>query len=315
MPQGSAHLKKIVATLIPVHNGLAFTKKCLNELEKKLKKINSGPFEFRIIVIDDGSEDGTAEWIHEKYPEVVVLHGNGNLWWSGSVNMGARYALDKLNAAYVLLWNNDIGVCEDYFTHLIHAANNTDNTTIIGSKIFCDKEYNLVWSAGGKFNPITGNKYMIGYMKHDHDEFQQVIEVDWLTGMGTLIPCHVIQKVGFWNQKRFPQYYGDSDFTYRAKLKGFHIQVHPQLKIINDISNSGVKKAESFRDLYFVLTNIKSVHHVGKNFLFYWYYARSPLAYANFFMIYIYFFGGFFKRQILKLFSGKSHSDQSFITN
>jgi GT2 family glycosyltransferase len=294
----AATLKKTVALIIPIYNGLELTKTCLNNLYTIFKSMPSGFIEYLPVIIDDGSTDSTKQWIENNYPNCTVLQGDGNLWWSGAVNMGAKYAIEKLNASHILLWNNDIHVTIDYFKLLTYILTGIDENIIIGSKIYADLQYRKIWSFGGKFNPYTGRKFMIGHSDDDSEKYQQIIEVDWLTGMGTLIPKEIVEKIGYWDAKRFPQYYGDSDFTYRAKLSGYKIFIYPQLRIVNDISNSGIKQVLHWREIIPTLTSIKSIHHIGKNFMFYRLYSRSPLAYLRFLEIYIYFFGGIIKRKI-----------------
>jgi GT2 family glycosyltransferase len=97
---------KSLCILIPVYNKLEYTKKCLADLINNL----NGNFakSVSIVVIDDGSKDGTESWIHAKYPEIVVLRGNGKLFWSGAINLGIKYAIYQEGFEYILFWNNDV---------------------------------------------------------------------------------------------------------------------------------------------------------------------------------------------------------------
>ena len=92
----------IFHVVIPVFNRIQLTTRCLESL---LAQTDKG---MDIIVIDDGSTDGTSEVIPERFPEVQIIAGDGTLWWSGAVNLGIQQAL--LSAApedYILLVNND----------------------------------------------------------------------------------------------------------------------------------------------------------------------------------------------------------------
>lgn len=287
------------AILIPVYNNLDFTKKSVVGLLEVQKETING--EIKIIVIDDGSSDGTYQWLKQNTPQIEVLQGNGNLWWSGAINMGAKYAIEKLNVDYIVLWNNDISFDENYFKNLFDLVDKTNRNTIIGSKILVKEKPDYVWSMGGRFNPRNGKYDMYGYYQKDGEQYKQVKNVDWLTGMGTIIPAEIVKKISYWNEKAFPQYHGDSDFTYRAKLAGYNIIVNPALILYNNTRTSGVEHRGSFKQLLRLTTDIKSKSNLSKNLKFYGLYSKSYLAYFALFKHYFKIFGGFFKWKLLNL--------------
>jgi len=290
-----------IAILIPVHNGLNFTRKCLLSLNEILQQMGEDSGRFLIIVIDDGSTDNTKDWIIDHYPATRILEGDGHLWWSGGINMGIEHAINKLDCDYTLWWNNDIHCAPDYFTNLLRIVQEISDDTIVGSKIYFADEQQIIWSMGGLFNPYSGDKYTIGMNETDSEVFEQMKEADWLPGMGTLVHKSVFDKIGLVNAKDFPQYHGDSDFTYRAKLAGYQIRVYPQLRIWNDKSNSGIQHYNSFRMLIRSLNDIRSNYHLGKDYLFYRRYATSMVAYKTLFFKYSFYIGGFIKWRILGL--------------
>jgi GT2 family glycosyltransferase len=227
-----------------------------------------------------------------------LLQGDGNLWWSGGINSGVRYAIKNLGCEYTLWWNNDIITENNYFNTLFEILDN-DHVEIAGSKIYYADRPNVIWSMGGIFNTKTGEKYMIGMNEYDSDQQNLVKEVDWLPGMGTVIHKSVYEKIGYVDNESFPQYHGDSDFTFRAKLAGFKIIVYPNLKIWNDKSNSGLLHDNKYKTLVNSLKSIKSNYHVGKDIHFYKRHATSIFAYQTLAVKYCYYVGGFFKWKIL----------------
>lgn len=294
-------IKTEIAILIPVHNGLNYTAECLSSLYGILDQTNETREKFRIIVIDDGSTDGSSGWIETNFPRTIIIRGDGNLWWSGGINKGITCALGELACNYVLWWNNDIHCAEDYFSRLLEIIDQTSSDTIIGSKIYCADEPQKIWAFGGTFNTHSGQKNAFAMDETDSDQFQQVKEVDWLPGMGTTIHKSVFEKIGNVNQHDFPQYHGDSDFTFRAKLAGYHNRVYPLLQIWNDKSNSGLRHYNSFRLLIRSLGDIKSNYHIGKDILFYRRYISSPIAYKTLLSKYYLYIGGFIKWKVLNL--------------
>lgn len=91
----------MIYIVIPVFNRKHFTRECLKSLQRQTNQ------EFKAVVVDDGSTDGTADMLRAEFPEVDVLFGDGGLFWTASVNMGIRHAL-KAGADYVMTLNNDL---------------------------------------------------------------------------------------------------------------------------------------------------------------------------------------------------------------
>jgi hypothetical protein len=288
-----------VTIVIPVFNGLEYTKNCLDSIHRQLNKISEEKARYSIVVCDDGSTDGTSSWIENHFPNVHLIHGNGDLWWSGGINKGVEHALIHLEPDYILWWNNDIIAADDYFEKAIDVLNENGNTTIIGSKVYLAQYDKRIWSMGGTFNPYSGLKDLIGRGLPDEGNFSEPIECDWLPGMGTIIHCSVFEKIGYVDAENFPQYHGDSDFTYRAKLNGYKILVDPRLKIFNDTRNSGLIHKQTFSSLWKSLFSIRSNYNLPKNIVFYRKYARSPLAYKALLIHYFRYIGGFIKWKIL----------------
>jgi len=295
------HQNKIsVAILLPVYNRIQYTKRSLEDLKTNIP--NAKDCLFHIVLIDDGSSDETTDWVRTNYPSVHILKGYGNLWWSGAINKGAGYAKEKLNADYLLLWNNDIVVDPSYFLKLAKIARKNDKNTITGSKIYVKESPGTVWSVGGYFHPKTGKLGMHGYFKKDMEEYSKVFHADWLTGMGTLIPVNVIDAIGYWDNVHFPQYHGDSDFTYRAKLKGYNIVVDPDLVLFNSTTSSGIEHAGNLKKLFKLFTDIRSKSNFKRNLKFYQLHATSIRAYIPFILLYVRIFLGFFKWKVFNLF-------------
>jgi GT2 family glycosyltransferase len=77
----------MIYIVIPVFNRINFTRECLISLRGQTYT------DYKTLVVDDGSTDDTEEIIKREFPEVKVLKGDGNLWWTGATNMGIEYAL------------------------------------------------------------------------------------------------------------------------------------------------------------------------------------------------------------------------------
>ena len=290
-----------VAVVLPVFNNLGFTQKCFRYFDDLIFSQKFSHASFSVVVVDDGSTDGTGEWLLQNYPEVSVCKGDGNLWWSGGVNMGAKHAIHELNADYLLLWNNDVIPSDDFFQQIDRIVAEGSSDTLYGPKIYYAGEERIIWSCGGIFDPRKGRKYMLGFNQPENDAFNEPVDVDWLPGMGTLIPATVVNKIGYWDETYFPQYHGDSDYTLRAGEAGFRIVMDPKLILWNDKSNSGLTHGNRIAGLYRMMFHMRSNDHIGKNLRFYRRHATSPMAYLYLVRYYTKLTGGFFKWKVLHL--------------
>jgi GT2 family glycosyltransferase len=275
---------KLIAVLVPVYNRIEITKRGLADLYRELDKYEPSEnkeYTYKVIVIDDGSTDGTSVWIKRNYPDVVLLQGDGNLWWSGGINEGAQYAINKLDASFVLLWNNDIIPSPNYFENLVELVRK-DEDRIIGSYIY-DNKNKQVWSKGGRFNIFTGKRSM---MPEKLKKSKYVYS--WLPGMGSLIPVEVVLKLNYWDRKNFPQYYGDLDFTLKASRTGIEIVTSENLKIYNRTEFSSYK-GDSVKSFFKSFSLINSRYNIRKSILFYRRHCISFLwifAFLRMYMIY-----------------------------
>jgi GT2 family glycosyltransferase len=291
----------IISIIIPVFNNLKYTKECLKNL-KHHTDINKNVLNtiYNIIVFDDGSSDGTSDWIKSNYPDIKILTGDGNFWWSKSVFQATKYALDELNTDYILLWNNDIKITSNYFSVLSTAINDYPINTIIGSSLINKFDKKILFD-GVLFNKYSGNKKAINKGLNENFLRENYIEADMLGGMGTLINKNVFQNIGFWNYNLFPQYSGDTDFTLRAKKSGLKIIVCTNLRIYNDVSNSGIVHNASYKLLLSSLLSIGSNYNVKISLLFLLKHGFPILSLFGFVKKYFFYFGGFLKHKCVKV--------------
>lgn len=268
-----------ISVIIPVHNSIEYTRESLQHLMVSIIQVSHPEWHFSVVVVDDGSSDGTSGWIRQHYPKVHLCSGDGNLWWSGAMNMGMEFALKQIRSDYIIWWNNDIYPAEDYFQNLIRVLGSYETNVLIGSKIYIAEKPDVIWSYGGDFHKFWGHSYMPGSNQKDGASFLSPREADWLAGMGTVLHRNIIQKTGLLNSTDFPHYHGDVDYCCRARIAGFKIVVVPELRIWNYTQHSGRTHGFKWRNLIPNLIDIKSINHFHKEWKLYRKYAHTPLAY------------------------------------
>src|SRR5688500_5908343 len=105
----------MVSIVIPVHNRKNFTRDCLTSLKNQTLQADE------IIVVDDGSTDGTREMLQRDFPDVTTLAGNGNLFWTAAINMGIKHVL-RNGSEFILTLNNDTIAAPDFVEKMMAAA-------------------------------------------------------------------------------------------------------------------------------------------------------------------------------------------------
>ncbi len=290
-----------ISFVIPVFNRLKYTQECLDILSKQKTTSFFTKNEISIIVTDDGSTDGTKEWIAANHPDVIVLQGTGNLWYSGSLNMGIRYALDKLNCDFIMVWENDIFPMEGYFDLIQPILEKWDGKTVICSKLYYRNQPNKIFGMGGTFDTRTGVKSLIGLAEIDNEEYEKTMEVDWFLGQGVLIHKDILKKVGLFDEVNFPQYHADVDYGLRAMKGGYKNMVYPELKLLNDTETTGIShiKNKTMKQFIDSMISIRSNYNIKKDIKFYQIHTTHFAAYGNLSYKYITYIGGYIKWKIL----------------
>jgi capsular exopolysaccharide synthesis family protein len=273
------HMHGAIHVVVPVHNRRALTERFLECLAKQTLR------NFKIVLVDDGSTDGTAELVRDKFPEVVLLRGDGNLWWTGATNLGIRYTL--LHASEndaVLIINDDLEVDPNYLERL-HEAWRSSPNALIGSVVveldkpdvvFYGGERLSRWSA--KFRWLNSGKRLTEFGRGFR------VEVSVLNGMGTLIPVPVFRKIGLYDERHFQQC-GDYEFPTRASNHGYSLIVaYDAVVKMPPETSAGInlKTTYTIKDLKSFFFDIKSNYRLKYRIFFAYNIARNPLAFLSY---------------------------------
>ena len=225
----------MVFVLIPAHNNkreVLAVLRCLHDQSYR---------DLKIILVDDGSTDGTYESVIEEFPDTVVLKGGGNLWWTGANVMGVNHILSEVGPDdFVLLLNNDLEIDVDYVSHLVDASIR-NSRAIVGSTIIdANNPENI--EAGVKLDAHLNITTKANKQEIEACEFNT--DVDVLPGRGTLVPIEVFKKIGNFDVKRLPHYGADYEFMVRAKRAGYKLIVSYKAKVFAKLDITGLVPSE-----------------------------------------------------------------------
>lgn len=210
-------------------NGLGDTLECLESLA------GLDYPRYRVLVVDNGSTDGSPVAIRQRFPDVEVIETGENLGYAGGNNVGLRYALAQ-GADYVLLLNNDTVVAPDMLRWLVEAAEKDPRVGVAGPMIYYHDQPEVVWSVGGGIDWRRGQTWMIGLDEPDDGRFgTEPREVDFITGCAMLVRAAALREAGLLDE-RFFLYYEEVEWCVRIRRAGYRIIHVPAAKMWHKIS-------------------------------------------------------------------------------
>lgn len=193
--------------------------------------------DFKIIVVDNGSNDGSQVLVKSRFPEITLIENPENLGFGEGNNVGIRYALNE-GAQWIFLLNNDIRVAPNLLSALMNVAISDKRIGIIGPKIYYESEPNKIWYAGGKINYFTGIISHRGLREIDDGRYDHVEDTDYVTGCAMLVKREVFERVGLFDPAFSPMYTEDADLCTRARQHGYRVVYVPQGKVWHKVSAS-----------------------------------------------------------------------------
>ena len=270
-----------IFVVMAVHNRKEITRQCLEQL------INQTYSKLKIIVIDDGSTDGTSQMIETQYPDIHLLHGDGSYWWSKSMNMGIDAVLKIAATNDLVLTMNDDTDFNHSFVETFYKESLRYPNSLIGSLNLIKMNTDRIFSAGGRYDLLFSNhkvNYPIGTPYNDN-LFEGHLITDYLPGRGTLIPVKTFREIGYYDDENFPQYIADEEFSYRAKLKGYNCIISTKAKVYVNTDSTGlnfINNKINYKMFYKSLTAINSINNLKYRVNFAYKHSKYPLVYIIF---------------------------------
>jgi GT2 family glycosyltransferase len=193
-----------------------------------------------IIVIDNGSNDGSARLFAQEFgPSLDITASPENVGFARGCNLGIRRAQEK-GAEWVLFINNDTVVDAEFLKNLTQVARQNPEFDLFGPLILLFSQPGVVWYLGDRLIPgtlITTNPYR---RKEERHNFPLLLPVDFLNGCCLLVSRRVLEKVGGFDP-RFYMYGEDVEFCWRARQAGFRLAAVPGARIWHKVSTSSNK--------------------------------------------------------------------------
>jgi GT2 family glycosyltransferase len=205
-----------VSAVIPTWNGRDLLVRCLESLHAQSRSVDD------IIVVDDGSTDGTKEMLNEHWPDVRIISMPVNGGFAKAMNAGLRAATGQ----WTLVLNNDVTLEPDCLQTML-VQGQIGNAQLFSPLVYFDGKRDRVFCAGDLMR-VSGRPESIGY-RVESETFIPVKSVFGVSFCAALIRRDVFQRAGMLDE-RFVAYFEDADFCFRARLAGFRAECVPEAK-------------------------------------------------------------------------------------
>lgn len=219
-----------VSVVVPNWNGEQELSACLDSLLAQI-------VEAEIIVVDNGSTDGSKELLYGRYPHVTVIPLPFNTGFASGVNTGLKYA-HEAGHTYTALLNNDAVANKNWLKNLVEVMDANPRAGIVTSKMISDTgEY--IDSTGEIFT-IWGLSYPRGRREANTGKYDDLKEVFGGSGGASLYRHKMLTQIGFFDDDFFA-YYEDVDISFRAQLAGWKVLYEPAARVRHHIGATSAR--------------------------------------------------------------------------
>ncbi len=208
---------------------------------------------YRILVIDNASSDGSPDVIGTAYPDVSLIRLSENFGFTGANNVGFQHALEH-GAAFVYLLNADTRVAPNFLTQAVHTALSDASIGIVGSKVLHADRPDTLQSMGLRANLTIGHHgRSFGYDQIDQGQCDHITDVDLLGGCAMMISRACLETVGGFDDAFFA-FQEDFDVCLQAKAAGFRVVMSPLSRVWH-YGGGSVGGAVSASHMYYNVRN------------------------------------------------------------
>ena len=236
--------------IIPNYNGMKFIENCMKALEKETST------SYHICIVDNGSTDGSREWIEKNCPKVSLIVLGKNTGFCGAVNAGIKAS----RTPYVILLNNDTEVEYGFVKALEDALEQEKKSFSVSAKMVDLYDKNLLDGAGDLYCAL-GWAFALGKGKAVKENYIKSQEIFSACGGAVIYRKSILDKIGIFDENHFA-YLEDCDLGYRAQIFGYRNYYTPNAVVYHAGSGVSGSKHNEFK---VNLSSKNSVYLIYKN--------------------------------------------------
>jgi GT2 family glycosyltransferase len=213
-----------VIVLVLSYNGIYLLEDCLNSY------LANEYDNYKILVIDNGSSDGTEEYVKNNFESVLVRRLEKNQGYSGGFNFGLDIAFNEMNADYALITNNDVVADKNIIAELVKVAITDEMIGFTTGKVYYYDKKDTLQTVGMSYDPIRINGGHIGIKEVDKGQYDEICERYFADDVFTMVSKKLHKEVGGYDSE-FVLQAEQFDWQMRAKQKGYKIMFTPHAKL------------------------------------------------------------------------------------
>jgi GT2 family glycosyltransferase len=217
-----------VFVLILSYNGKRWLEECLPSV------LAMDYPNFEIVVIDNGSSDGTEEYLQIKFPQVEITRINQNIGYARGFDAGLEFAAAR-GAEFFLVMNNDTVIDRSALMSLVETAIFKDQAGFVTGKVYFYDHPDVLQTVGKLEDQILWNGNYIGWGEKDTGQYEVTTERVWIDDVYTLVNRKMYDEIGGYDPQFFLQC-EEWDWQIRAKKKGWRIYYTPSAKLWHRVS-------------------------------------------------------------------------------
>lgn len=225
-----AEQTKTVAVVVPNWNGKSVLKPCLDSLLAQTQP-------HRLIVVENGSTDGSLEFLQQNYPQVELVVNKANRGFAGGVNDGIHRAMER-GYEYVALFNNDAVAEPDWLEKLVDFLQANKEYGIATCKLVTEDKKHL--DSTGECYTNWGLPFPRGRSEAISDKYDERPDVFGASGGASLYRVAMLQEIGLFDEDFFA-YYEDVDISWRAQLAAWRVRYVPEAVAYHQIGATSGK--------------------------------------------------------------------------
>ena len=223
-----------LSIIIPNFNGKQFIKLCLDSIRKQDCSF------YELIIVDNGSSDGSVEYINEYYPELTLIENKENLGFAAAVNQGIKIS----SSDYVFLLNNDVELESGCVSNLLKCIEKDENIFAVSSKMVQYNDRNKMDDAGDEYT-ILGWTCKVGDGKSP-DLYTSERETFSACAGAAIYRKDILDKLKYFDENFFA-YMEDVDISYRARIWGYKCVYCPEAVVYHLGSGTSGSRYNEFK--------------------------------------------------------------------